>query len=85
VKRIASESSTRPTEPRDEVNVNSRGGSERARGLRRAQEEKILIGENGEEIEVEIDENEPPKMSATSFPGQEWNPYAHGGWDDGYD
>jgi hypothetical protein len=44
-----------------------------------------LIGENGEASEVEIDENEPPSMSATSYPGQEWNPYAAGGWDEDYD
>jgi hypothetical protein len=24
-------------------------------------------------------------MSATSYPGQEWNPYSAGGWEDGAD
>jgi hypothetical protein len=31
------------------------------------------------------EENEEPAMSATSYPGQEWNPYGMGAFDDGYD
>jgi hypothetical protein len=40
--------------------------------LRQAQGEKIPIDEDGEEIDVPLDENAPPSMSATSYPGQEW-------------
>jgi hypothetical protein len=29
-----------------------------------------------------VDENAPPSMSATSYPGQEWNPYAMGGYEE---
>jgi len=86
IKRVVSESASgRAGGKVNEGLLDRRGGSERGRRLRSAQEEKILIGENGEEIEVEIDENEPPSMSATSYPGQEWNPYAAGGWDEDYD
>lgn len=73
VKRVVSESASgRAGGKENEGLLDRRGGSERGRRLRSAQEEKILIGDNGEEIEVEIDENEPPSMSATSYPGQEW-------------
>ena len=40
--------------------------------LRQAQGEKIPIDEDGEEIDVPVDENALPSMSATSYPGQEW-------------
>jgi len=87
VKRVASESASGRADGKenDASMVDRRGGSERGRRLRSAQEEKILVGEHGEEIEAEIDENEALSMSATSYPGQEWNPYAAGGWDEGYD
>jgi hypothetical protein len=54
---------------------------------RSSQEEKIFY-EGGDRLgigsrEVE-EEHEPAAMSATSYPGQEWNPYA-GGYDDGFD
>jgi hypothetical protein len=48
------------------------GSTIRREVLRKAQEEKILIGEDGQEVEVVVDENAPPSMSATSYPGQEW-------------
>lgn len=50
----------------------SQGSTIRREVLRKAQEEKILIGEDGQEVEVQVDENAPPSMSATSYPGQEW-------------
>jgi hypothetical protein len=58
------------------------GSTIRREVLRKAQEEKILIGEDGQEVEVVVDENAPPSMSATSYPGQEWNPYAMGGYEE---
>jgi hypothetical protein len=49
----------------------------------KAQEEKIYY--NPDRLGPEPDEeHEPAAMSATSYPGQEWNPYA-GVYDDGYD
>lgn len=52
-------------------------------GGRVSQEEKIPYGPSGALAPEE--EAEPATMSATSYPGQEWNPYMAGGWDDGYD
>lgn len=52
-------------------------------GGRVSQEEKIPYGPGGGLAPEE--EAEPAAMSATSYPGQEWNPYMAGGWDDGYD
>jgi hypothetical protein len=57
-------------------------------GIRRsttpASEEKIFVGHEDRGIVHEMDADPTPSMSATSYPGQEWNPYS-GGWDDGAD
>ncbi|PMD46847.1 hypothetical protein L207DRAFT_562081 [Hyaloscypha variabilis F] len=58
------------------------GSTIRREVLRQAQGEKIPVDEEGQEIDVPVDENAPPSMSATSYPGQEWNPYAAGGWEE---
>ena len=54
---------------------------ERQRILDHAREEKIYYGEGGVNMDEEDSE---PSMSATSYPGQEWNPYV-GVYEDGYD
>jgi hypothetical protein len=46
----------------------------RARGTG---EEKIPAEEGMNEVD-----EQPVTMSATSYPGQEWNPYADGGYED---
>ncbi|KAH7317898.1 hypothetical protein BKA65DRAFT_109754 [Rhexocercosporidium sp. MPI-PUGE-AT-0058] len=38
----------------------------------------------GQDGPAELEDHET-SMSATSYPGQEWNPYAMGAWDDGVD
>ncbi|CZT11042.1 uncharacterized protein RCO7_10179 [Rhynchosporium graminicola] len=53
-------------------------------------EEKIyykggVAGEMGQENGPAELEDHETSMSATSYPGQEWNPYAAGSWDDGVD
>ena len=48
------------------------GSTIRREVLRQAQGEKIPVDEEGQEIDVPVDENAPPNMSATSYPGQEW-------------
>ncbi|KAH6688939.1 hypothetical protein F5X68DRAFT_204654 [Plectosphaerella plurivora] len=58
---------------------------ERRRTLRlEAQEEKILYdpNEDGPSGGRRKEEAEAPQMSATSYPGMEWNPYANGNYDD---
>jgi len=60
---------------------------DRLRNIRReAQEEKILVGESDNAGATKggpnAEEAEAPMMSATSYPGQEWNPYAMGAFDD---
>jgi len=47
---------------------------------REAREEKIFY-DGGVQDEGEVQ----PSMSATSYPGQEWNPYAGVGFEDGYE
>ncbi|OLN86042.1 hypothetical protein CCHL11_05203 [Colletotrichum chlorophyti] len=61
---------------------------ERKRTIRQeAQEEKILV-DPYEELQSgglkfrKDDDPEAPQMSATSYPGQEWNPYVAGGYED---
>jgi hypothetical protein len=56
------------------------------RSITPASEEKIFVGHGGGSggIVHEMDADPTPSMSATSYPGQEWNPYS-GGWDDGLD
>ncbi|TDZ38371.1 hypothetical protein C8035_v007254 [Colletotrichum spinosum] len=61
---------------------------ERMRTMRlEAQEEKILVDpyeekqSSGNKFRKE-DDPEAPQMSATSYPGQEWNPYGAGGYDE---
>ncbi|KAK2064898.1 hypothetical protein LY76DRAFT_611831 [Colletotrichum caudatum] len=61
---------------------------ERKRSIRHeAQEEKILV-DPYEELESggvkyrKEEDPEVPQMSATSYPGQEWNPYGAGGYED---
>ncbi|KAK2022686.1 hypothetical protein LX32DRAFT_667892 [Colletotrichum zoysiae] len=61
---------------------------ERKRTIRHeAQEEKILV-DPYEELESggvkyrKEEDPEIPQMSATSYPGQEWNPYGAGGYED---
>lgn len=46
-------------------------------------EEKIWYHGGGEIAELNAEPE--PAMSATSYPGQEWNPYGVGNWDDGFD
>jgi serine/arginine repetitive matrix protein 2 len=62
---------------------------ERLRRLRReTQEEKILVGEasnstgGAKKTGHGVDDVDTPMMSATSYPGQEWNPYASGAFDE---
>ena len=56
--------------------------AELERQKRKAQEEKIYYdAETGEEGHHE-EEAEGVAMSATSYPGQEWNPYLAGGYED---
>lgn len=45
-------------------------------------EERRGVGEEGGPAELEDHET---AMSATSYPGQEWNPYGAGAWDEGCD
>lgn len=45
-------------------------------------EEKILADEHGGMGEVHELEDSTTAMSATSYPGQEWNPYGAGAWED---
>lgn len=58
--------------------------------VQHAPEEKIWVGasnmygHNGGFI-AEMDADPTPMMSATSYPGMEWNPYGEGAWDDGLD
>ena len=54
---------------------------ERQRVLNQAREEKIFYGDGG--VNLNEEDNEP-SMSATSYPGQEWNPYM-GVYEEGYD
>ncbi|KAI8304733.1 hypothetical protein K4K61_005908 [Colletotrichum sp. SAR11_59] len=61
---------------------------ERMRTMRlEAQEEKILVDpyeekqSSGNKYRKE-DDPEAPQMSATSYPGQEWNPYGAGGYEE---
>ncbi|CCF35837.1 hypothetical protein CH063_07535 [Colletotrichum higginsianum] len=61
---------------------------ERKRSIRHeAQEEKILV-DPYEELQSggikyrKEEDPEVPQMSATSYPGQEWNPYGAGGYED---
>ncbi|KAF9869517.1 hypothetical protein CkaCkLH20_13002 [Colletotrichum karsti] len=61
---------------------------ERMRTIRlEAQEEKILVDpyeekqSSGNKYRKE-DDPDAPQMSATSYPGQEWNPYGAGGYED---
>ncbi|KAK1720639.1 hypothetical protein BDP67DRAFT_390844 [Colletotrichum lupini] len=62
---------------------------ERQRTMRReAQEEKILVdpyeelSSGGVKYRKEEEPADMPQMSATSYPGQEWNPYGAGGYED---
>ncbi|KXH44551.1 hypothetical protein CNYM01_07059 [Colletotrichum nymphaeae SA-01] len=62
---------------------------ERQRTMRReAQEEKILVdpyeelSSGGVKYRKEEEPADVPQMSATSYPGQEWNPYGAGGYED---
>ncbi|KAK1671967.1 hypothetical protein BDP55DRAFT_696487 [Colletotrichum godetiae] len=62
---------------------------ERQRTMRReAQEEKILVdpyeelSSGGVKYRKEEEPVDVPQMSATSYPGQEWNPYGAGGYED---
>jgi hypothetical protein len=49
-------------------------------------EEKIPFQSESEMgMDTTEDDHEPATMSATSYPGQEWNPYIAGGWEDGFD
>jgi hypothetical protein len=59
----------------------------RMRRERNAQEEKIYYdAETGQEgHRAEEEDGEGVAMSATSYPGQEWNPYGAGGWEEGFD
>jgi hypothetical protein len=68
-----------------DTNTNGKGDQKISSGaaVSRAQEEKIPYHENG--LHVPEEDTEPATMSATSYPGQEWNPYIAGGWDDGFD
>lgn len=54
---------------------------EKQRVLNKAQEEKIFYGDP---LHPDTEEDIEPSMSATSYPGQEWNPYM-GVYDEGYD
>jgi hypothetical protein len=58
---------------------------ERKRSIRlEAQEEKILYDPNEDgpsSVGRRKEEAEAPQMSATSYPGMEWNPYANGNYD----
>ncbi|KAE9362632.1 hypothetical protein N431DRAFT_391583 [Stipitochalara longipes BDJ] len=71
-----------PTQPVASGLGRGQGSTIRREVLRQAQGEKIPVDEEGQEIDVPVDENAPPNMSATSYPGQEWNPYAAGGWEE---
>ncbi|KAK1730183.1 uncharacterized protein BDZ83DRAFT_567230 [Colletotrichum acutatum] len=62
---------------------------ERQRTMRReAQEEKILVdpyeelSSGGVKYRKEEEPADVPQMSATSYPGQEWNPYGAGGFEE---
>jgi serine/arginine repetitive matrix protein 2 len=58
---------------------------ERRRKLRmEAQEEKIPVEDPVEDtiVGVKGDNVDRPQMSATSYPGQEWNPYMMGAYED---
>ncbi|KAG0650242.1 hypothetical protein D0Z07_3126 [Hyphodiscus hymeniophilus] len=70
------------------LNTHSIGGplAQGERGRRDAREEKIYYdAETGEEGHAEEGDGSL-SMSATSYPGQEWNPYIDaGGWEDGVD
>ncbi|KAL0937877.1 uncharacterized protein CTRU02_207608 [Colletotrichum truncatum] len=61
---------------------------ERMRTMRlEAQEEKILVDPYEEKQSSgnkyrKDDDPDAPQMSATSYPGQEWNPYGAGGYED---
>ncbi|KAE8445436.1 hypothetical protein EG329_013449 [Mollisiaceae sp. DMI_Dod_QoI] len=73
----------KPTEPIMQPD----GHIMRAASSSQAQEEKILYQEGvagRAELPVVSDDG-PAEMSATSYPGQEWNPYGAGAWDDGFD
>lgn len=52
----------------------------------REQEEKIPVfiqePETATNPALKKDEEEIPQMSATSYPGQEWNPYGEFDWED---
>ncbi|KAL9581181.1 MAG: hypothetical protein Q9203_005998 [Teloschistes exilis] len=50
--------------------------SSAAAGLKEGGNVRVGRGKNGE------NEDEPVVMSATSFPGQEWQPMGYGGWDE---
>ena len=69
---------------------NTESDSHRARRAANAQEEKIYYdaetGQEGHRGGEEGDgEGDGVMMSATSYPGQEWNPYGAGGWEEGFD
>ncbi|KAH8588597.1 hypothetical protein B0O99DRAFT_356161 [Bisporella sp. PMI_857] len=48
--------------------------NQRAAAISSAQEEKIVADDG--HLGLDDNDNEPATMSATSYPGQEWNPYA---------
>lgn len=47
-----------------------------ATGLKAGGNVRVGGGKHGE------NDDEPVVMSATSFPGQEWQPMGYGGWDE---
>ncbi|EPE25146.1 hypothetical protein GLAREA_11727 [Glarea lozoyensis ATCC 20868] len=65
-----------------EPNTLAPGSHSTRNSLTPASEEKIFAGHAPSGIVHEMDADPTPSMSATSYPGQEWNPYS-GGWDDG--
>jgi hypothetical protein len=68
-----------------EPNTLAPGSHGTRRSITPASEEKIFVGHEDRGIVHEMDADPTPSMSATSYPGQEWNPYSAGGWEDGAD
>jgi len=55
---------------------------EREAEMRLVLEEKIPVFSEQDEAASRRKEEEKPQMSATSYPGQEWNPYGEGGFEE---
>lgn len=90
VNRSAS-AAVNPTGPSmTEGHVARAASSSQAQGYQggHGQEEKIPY-QDGTVGRVELpttnEDDGEPEMVATSYPGMEWNPYAAGAWDDGFD